>query len=207
MLARLVGKPLFWIAVITTLFAFPLVRSILRPLPKALPQLGELAPFMTPYAAGEKTGQVFDARDLSGRVWLASFLDPKDADCLPIIDAMTKLQRRARNLGDAWRLVTFVPPGADRREVADFAASHHPNPWRWLFLDVPAPVETEFQQALYRIGAAAPLAGLAGGIVHSRHLVGLVDRRGRIRGFYDLRSQEGPDALLADAGLLANLDQ
>jgi hypothetical protein len=35
----------------------------------------------------------------------------------------------------------------------------------------------------------------------------LVDRRGRVRGFYDVESKSGLDSLLADAGVFANLDR
>jgi cytochrome oxidase Cu insertion factor (SCO1/SenC/PrrC family) len=203
-LAALVGKPAFWIVVVGALFALPLVRSLTRKLPPGPAVLGHLTPFETRYAAGDGTGTAFSSRELEGKVWVATFLDPACATCETLADGLAKVQRRARNLGDDHRLITFLPPGADAARANDFATRHHPNPWRWYFLAAAPSAETQVSDAMHRAALLAPMVSGASR-VHAQHVATLVDRRGRIRGFYDVTSDEGRNALLADAGLLANL--
>jgi len=207
LIARLVGRPLFWWITIGLLFGLPLGRSLMRQLPPAQPILGAIPPFHSAYLAGTHAGQAFDDSELRGRVWIATFLDPTDPACETLADSLFTLQRRARNLGDGYRVLSFVPSGAERQSVESFAERHHPNPFRWYFLSVSDPVETAAAHALYRSGAIAPVGPIGSGVVHGKHLAALIDRQGRIRGFYDLQLKAGMDAILSDAGLLANLDR
>lgn len=207
LIAGAVGRPLFWVVLVGTLFALPLVRALRRELPPAQPVLGEIPPFTASIATGEKAGRKFDDAELLGRVWVAAFIDPADPACDRLAEQLFTVNRRAKNLGDAWRVVSFVPTGADPKLLAAFAERHHPNPWRWYFLGVPAPVETAVAGALHHSGAIAPLGTVGSGVVHASHLVALVDRNRRVRAFYDLSGKPGMDALLADMGLLANLDR
>jgi cytochrome oxidase Cu insertion factor (SCO1/SenC/PrrC family) len=205
-LAALVGRPIFWITAIGVLFAFPLVRSLTRKLPPEPPVLGEISPFRTTHAAGDRTGApLASSEELAGRVWVLSFVEPGDPACEKLGEGMTRIQRRARNLGDDFRIVTVVPAGADAAKVGEFAARHHANPRRWWYLGVPATVETEVSQSMHRAAVLAPMVSGASSRVHGQHLSALVDRRGRLRGFYDITSDAGRDAVLADAGLIANL--
>src|SRR5437870_2371606 len=80
-LAALVGRPWFWGVLVATLFGLPLVRSILRKLPSEAPVVGELPRFTTRWAAGPRAGKPFDAAQLAGRIWVATFIDPTDASC------------------------------------------------------------------------------------------------------------------------------
>lgn len=204
-LGAIVGRPIFWIVAIGVLFALPLVRSLLRKLPPEPPVLGEISAFQTTYAAGDRVGTAFSSQELAGRVWMLSFVEPGDPSCEKLGEAFTKVQRRARNLGDEFRIITVVPGGADAGKVGEFAARHHANPRRWWYLAVPAAVETEVSQAMHRAGVLVAVMGGAASRVHGQHLTALVDRRGRLRGFYDVVSETGRNAILSDAGLIANL--
>ena len=205
--ARIIGNPLFWWVAVGLLFGVPLGRSLTRKLPAALPVLGEIPSFQTTFVAGPHAGEPFNDFELRGRVWVATFIDPTDPACDRLAEGLEKFQRRARNLGDSWRVISFTPSGVDANGARSFFERHHPNPFRWYFMAVGAPVETAATQALYRSGAVAPVGTRGSDVVHSKHLVALVDRNRRIRGYYDIESTPGLDAILSDAGLLANLDR
>jgi hypothetical protein len=204
-LADLVGRPVFWVVLVTSLFAFPLVRSFLRPLPAERPVLGEMPSFVAPQAAGNNVEQPLTSESLRGKIWVATFIEPMDPDCERLGEALMRVQRRSRNLGDAWRLVSFVPGGAEPSSIEAFARRRHPNALRWFFAAVPPAVESAVEKAMYHAAVLAPLPGTGASRVHGKHLGVLVDSHGRIRGFYDLLSPSGENAVLEDMGLLANL--
>jgi protein SCO1 len=158
-------------------------------------------------AAGPDAGQPLSSESLRGKVWVATFIEPTDPDCERLGEVLTRVQRRSRNLGDAWRMVSFVPGGAAPDEVQAFAERRHPNALRWFFAAVPPPVEAAVENAMYRAAVLAPLPGTGASRVHGKHLGVLVDAHGRIRGFYDLLTPSGENAVLMDMGLLANLNE
>jgi hypothetical protein len=93
--AWLVGRWWFWTALVSLLFAQPLVRVFLRD-PPVLPKVIAAVP-------------EFGARqELDGKVWLAS--DPANTA------ELLRLHRRLRKLGDSFRIVVlpldgnFTPP-------------------------------------------------------------------------------------------------
>ena len=208
----IVGRPLFWVIMVSVLFALPLVRALLRPAPPPLPLLGEIPAFSLKQAAGPEFGQLLSATDgtrgVRGRAWVASFLDPLDPACEPLAKRLSELQHKARNLGDFYRLMTFLPANADPTRTGDFAAAHHPNPNRWYFVfGSDHAVEDAFADGLKRGGVTMPIGNLTSKPLHDKHVVFLVDRAMRLRGFYDLNNDGGLQALTADLGLLANFDQ
>jgi protein SCO1/2 len=117
---------------------------------------------------------------------------------------MAKLQAAVREL-DGVRLVSFtVDPERDTPEVlSEYANRFQADPERWLFL-------TGAKEPLYRlvgdgfrlaVDDGGPQAGL---ITHSTRFV-LVDKQGRIRGYYDGNESGTAEALLPDIrALLAN---
>jgi hypothetical protein len=205
--AGLVGRPVFWVVLVSALFAFPLVRSFLRPLPPERPMLGELPTFVTAQVAGVNAGQTLSSESLRGKVWVATFIEPTDPDCERLGEVLEHVQRRSRNLGDAWRMVSFVPGGAEPEVVNAYAQRRHPNALRWFFAAVPPPIESAVENAMYRAAVLAPLPGTGASRVHGKHLGVLIDGHGRIRGLYDLLTPSGENAVLMDMGLLANLNE
>src|SRR5271154_6798529 len=121
---------------------------------------------------------------------------------------MAQIQRRARNLGQAFHLVTFtVDPENDTPErLAAYAASYHADPSRWTFLtgslaSIETTVVKGFKIAMGR--EPADDGSTLFSIFHGEKLV-LVDADGVIRGYYDA-DDAGTDDLLRDADILANL--
>jgi protein SCO1/2 len=192
-LAWLVGRPWFWAIAIAVLFLQPLVRTFLRERPQLPPVGAQLSPF----ELVRETGARFGTRELTGRVWIASFA-PTDDGARELGASLAKVQRRLRHMGDSYRIVTFATDPARDTVAAEaaLARSLHANPRAWCFVT----------------GDAAALASVAADFHYTpgRDLVTLVDQAGRVRGQYDPRlpvgegNQKGQDALVADLGLLVN---
>lgn len=147
----------------------------------------------------DQTGQPFGSADLSGHVWVASFIFTTCTTVCPrISDANAELQRllAADNL-DA-RLVSFtVDPEMDRPALLTaYAQKYGADPARWTFLTTAdgstAPlyelISKGFQLAM---GERAPDSAGAVDITHSTKLV-LVDGDGWIRAYFDNSPEQLP---------------
>jgi len=203
-LSRIVGRPVFWVALVAAIFSWPVVWSLRTPLPPPLPILAELPRF----ALTDQDGRTFGTEDLEGRVWVASFIFTRCATVCPAITArMAAIQGRTRQLAPAFRLVSFsVDPDYDTPErLAEYARSHHASPRTWSFLTgkEEAVKATVVQGLKVAMGREKSDDGSADGIFHGSHLV-LVDGRGRVRGYYDPDDPAAVDRVVRDAGLLAN---
>lgn len=99
-------------------------------------------------------------------------------------------------------LVSFtVDPETDTPEVLrDYAERLHARPGRWDFLTGPVSAIYELTRDGFKLGVSDG-AGEEGVPVHSTRAV-LVDRRGTIRGYYDITAPDAVTKLLADASHL-----
>ena len=137
----------------------------------------------------ERSGRTVTAGDLAGKVWVADFIFTTCAGPCPLMSThMAALQRATEDLDV--QLVSFsVDPERDTPEVlSEYAARYKADPERWLFLTGP-------KQALYDMIQKGFLLAVDDGslteggkpgpgiITHSVKFV-LVDREGRIRGYY-----------------------
>lgn len=201
-LYRLVGRPVFWLLFLALAGGWPIARAILTPLPPPLPVYSTLPEFLLTDQFGEPRG----AGDLRGRVWVAGFVFTRCPTTCPILTAtMLDVQRRAKHLGNAFRLVSIsVDPAHDTPEVlAEYARVRQVRQQSWFFLTGdPAAIRQlvgkDFKLALGDAPADSPET-----ILHSTHLV-LVDQKLGIRGYYDSTDPAAIDVLLRDAGMLAN---
>jgi protein SCO1 len=199
-IAALVGRPWFWVFAVTLIFLFPLGSALQRRVPPPLPKQYQLPPF----TLVSERGQPFGSEELKGHIWVADFIYTTCAGpCPKLTKRMAEIQHRARNMGDALRLVTFTAdPENDTPEVlAAYARKSRANPRRWTFLTGPlADLETLAVKGFKEVtGKKDALSGL----LHSEHLF-LVDPAGWVRGHYDA-TDEGIAALLHDMRILANV--
>jgi protein SCO1 len=203
----LVGKPGFWILAIGLVFVLPLGRALGRDVPKPPAMRLPLPAFSLVNERGER----FGSDDLKGRIWVADFVFTScPTVCPKLTKRMAEIQHRTRNLGDAFRLVTFtVDPENDTPErLAAYARTYRANPRKWTFLtgslsDIEATVVKGFKLAMGK-EEIEPGTGLFS-IFHGERLV-LVDPKGMIRGYYEA-TDEGIADLLRDAGVVANVPE
>jgi protein SCO1/2 len=183
---------------------FPLARALTRQVPK--PPALHLA--LPPFKLTDQKGEPFGLEDLKGRVWVADFIFTSCGTACPkLTKRMSLIQHRARNLGDAFHLVSFtVDPENDTPErLAAYARTYHADSARWSFLtgslaDVETTVIKGFKIAMGKEGGDA--GGSLFSIFHGEKIV-LVDIDGAIRGYYDA-DDEGQADVLRDIDLLIN---
>jgi protein SCO1/2 len=197
------ARPLFWIAAVAALGAWPVVWSLRTPLPPAPPVLGEMPPFRLTDAGGRP----FGSDELSGRAWVASFIFTRCPTVCPRITArMSRIQDRARSLEPALHLVSFsVDPEYDTpARLADYARGHGASPRMWTFLTGPADAVRATVERGLRVSMGGPDAPPSPEeLSHGTHLV-LVDGAGRIRGYYDPEAPDVVDRVVRDAARVVN---
>ena len=191
-----------WVAFAALALAVPISVLLLRPSPAPeLPLLAELPAFSLIAEDGTRFGK----EDLLGRVWIADFVFTSCSDACPRLQAkMKSIQDRLIPLeqgGNIGLLSISVDPERDtpqklKQYALDFGA--RPGLWRSLTGDqqeVERTVVRGFHTAMAKVpaqGADPHLAAFE--IMHGERLV-LVDRMGRIRGYYDADDR---DRLLRD---------
>jgi protein SCO1/2 len=137
----------------------------------------------------ERSGRSVSKADLLGKIWIASFEFVRCTQGCPQISAtLAQLQSELAPYPDV-RLVTFtVDPEHDRpEELREYARHYHADPERWLFLTgdektIYQLLENSFHLPVQKNTASDP----GNAVLHSPKLV-LVDRHGRIRGYFDGR--------------------
>lgn len=183
-IAALTGARVWWDRV-----AFPEITP--------LPVLGEVPAFSLP----ERNGGTVSLADLHGHVWIANFVFTHCAGPCPLLTSrMAALQKQLGEFPDV-RLVSFtVDPERDTPEVLrDYAKSYDAG-GDWFFLTGEKAPLYELIMDGFKLGiddGSAVNAGVPGPgtITHSVRFV-LVDKAGRIRGYYDGTETDLPDKLL-----------
>lgn len=145
--------------------------------------------------------QPFGSTQLAGKIWIADFIFTSCPGPCPIISTrMSELQKPLEKT-DVHFVSFTVDPEKDTPEVLrEYAEKLHAQPKRWDFL-------TGARDAIYALTrdgfklAVADDSEESGLPVHSTRVV-LVDRRGAIRGYYDVLAPDGVTKLLADANHL-----
>lgn len=198
----MVARPLFWVVLLSVLFAMPLGRTLLRRLSPPPPVLALVPQFtMT-----DQLGHPFGSRELLGKVWVANFIFTSCQTMCPVLtQKMSEIAKRGRHLGPTFHLVSFtVDPERDTpQRLGEYAAAHGVDAHKWAFLtgsmaDVQRAVVDGFKIGVDRRKTADDFWE----IVHGEHLV-VVDRRLQVRGYYDA-TPEGMDRLLEALGRVAN---
>lgn len=145
-----------------------------RPQPP-LPVLGTVPHF----DLVDQSGAPFDRKQLEGKVWVADFFFTTcNGPCPRMSSQMRQVQQATIDL-PAVRLVSFtVDPAHDSPEVlAKYAKTYKAQPGRWFFLT------GEAQKLNDLAFSAFHLNSVDGSLVHSTRFA-LIDRAGRIRGYY-----------------------
>lgn len=206
-----------WLAFAALALAVPMSVLLLRPaLRKEPPVLAELPQF----SLVDEDAKPVHRGDLLGKVWIADFVFTSCADACPRMQAkMKSLQERLTPLsqgGNVGLLSVSVDPERDTPErLRQYAKAFGQRKGQWRYLtgdqrEVERTVVKGFHIAMAKLPSGT--AGADGrqdestadphleafDIMHGQQFV-LVDRMGRIRGFYDA---DDADAILRDARAL-----
>jgi protein SCO1/2 len=164
-----------------------------------LPVFGHVPDF----ALTERSGRTIRLGDLLGTVWIADFIFTRCTAACPMMSSHMKQLQNVLGSSQDVRLVSItVDPERDTPEVlSNYASRYGAHQDRWFFLTG----EKDRIQALAVKGffLGTDSANPKETILHSQKIV-LVDRRGRIRGYYD---GESPGVTMSLLRAVASLQQ
>lgn len=159
-------------------------------LKSSLPDMGAVPKFQLT----SETGDPFGSEMLDGKVWVANFIFTTcHGPCPRMTSQMRKLHSDLKDLTDVNYVSFTVDPDNDTPSaLAAYARQYGADPDRWRFL-------TGSKSELDRLSYDAFHLGKVGGprIEHSGRFV-LVDRKSRIRGYYDSSDPEALKQLASD---------
>ena len=198
--ARVVGRPVFWIALVGLMMLFPILRNLQVEKQSPLPRLGPIPVF----ELTDQNGTAFGTDNLLGRIWVASMVCSQCPTINPdLLDHLATIRGKTKNMVDAFRLVSFtVDPAVDTPDVLSTYAKSNSYSLRWVFLtstEEPSPVDAVLSnvyahdRAHQRARSAArpdevdPRLG---------YMVALVDTGLCVRAYYDLRDEDAIDRLM-----------
>ena len=126
--------------------------------------------------------------DLRGKVWVANFMYTSCVEVCPLQSAeMARLQTAFADHADLRLVSISVDPERDTPAVLTaYAENFRADPERWLFATGEPDAVARLAQEGFRLSAASYVSGEDGedyAFIHSNRFV-LVDRQGRIRGYY-----------------------
>lgn len=154
----------------------------------------------------DQTGEAFGTDQLHAKVWIANFIFTRCvATCPRQTSQMVGLQEHLRrhNMWNDVRLVSFsVDPEHDTPEVlAEYARSAGADDEHWRFLTGSREAIWKLARDGFKLAVGQDTRNAGMPITHTSRTV-LVDRLGRIRGYYDGLSQDGITALKRDVDFL-----
>lgn len=135
----------------------------------------------------------YSERELDGKIWVANFIFTNCAGPCPRMTAQMRHVRDTAESSPDLRLVSFtVDPARDTPGVlADYARRFAADPKSWYFLTGP-------QSELHRLCRGVfQLGDVDGTLQHSTRFM-LIDRKSRIRGYYDSSDEEDMRKLMGD---------
>ncbi len=198
---RVFGRSAFWVAGVALLAIAPVAGALSRHLPDPPPVYVTLPRFELTNSFGGK----FGSAQLDHHVWVASFAFTScPSVCPKLMKKLQIVQHRTRNAGSAVNIVTFsVDPETDTPEkLRAYGKRFKASPYRWKFLTGDLSVIEKTVVGGFKLAMGKDADNLFE-IFHSERFA-LVDRTGRIRGYYEA-TDEGIDKLVRDIGLVLNL--
>lgn len=151
-----------------------------------------------------QAGQPFGRDELRGKVWVANFIFTRCPSICPLVTGRTAELQQVLRTHEQWsdiRLISFsVDPVHDTPEVLrDYGQRFGADPQQWQFLTGKRDAIWQLIEAGFRLPVeeAADADDAQMPILHSDMFV-LVDRAGRIRGYYSSLDQAARAQLQTD---------
>ncbi len=159
---------------------------------------------MKPFTLTDQTGAPFNSADLNGKVWVANFFFSTCPTMCPRILAHTRELQKELNkrLGPGSAQVKIISISVDPEKDTPAKLRETAELWEadldmWRFLTGTREEVWGVINQSFHTGVTANPKNKAEPIIHSPNYV-LVDRQGRIRGFYDGLNPEKRSELLRD---------
>jgi len=145
----------------------------------------------------DSDGRPFDSSALAGKVWVVDFIYTNCPDACPMMTSKMHRVAKAVSGEQDVRLVSIsVDPARDTPPVLDAFAHRYEAPTpQWVFLTGSPDTVHLLAYATFHVG------DVLGKIEHSTKFM-LVDKKGRIRGYYSSFDNDGIPAMLRDINAL-----
>lgn len=158
-----------------------------------LPVLVQLPPF----SLVERSNNPMGLDNLKDSVWIADFIFTRCAGPCPLMSSrMSKLQTTFKNESSLKLVSITVDPEYDTAQVlGEYANRFQASSERWYFLTGDKAKIHELAKGGFLVGGVDDMT------LHSTRFI-LVDRRGRVRGYYDSQDEQDFQKLIHDAGIL-----
>jgi cytochrome oxidase Cu insertion factor (SCO1/SenC/PrrC family) len=159
------------------------------------------------FAFTERSGKTVTQDSLRGKVWVvACFFTCCTESCPQLSGSLARLQSELAAEPDVRLVSLTVDPARDTpTALSRYAEVYRADAQRWLFLTGSPEEVRSFVQGRLRLGVMenpAPDATPGNRVLHSPKLT-LIDRRGRIRGYFDGTDPAAVGRLRDAAGRLA----
>jgi protein SCO1/2 len=164
----------------------------------APPHVQYLPPDPVPdFTLTESHDQTVTRADLLGKIWVADLFFTSCGTSCPVLSSVMSRLDQALGSRDDLRLVSItVTPEYDKPEVLrNYAAMYHASP-KWLFLTGDRAQIVNLANKGFWLSAGTP-----GTVTHSDEFV-LVDRTGKVRGFFDGTKMESVPLIVEAIGKL-----
>jgi cytochrome oxidase Cu insertion factor (SCO1/SenC/PrrC family) len=155
----------------------------------------------------ERSGKTVTNADLKGKVWVASFVFTRcTGPCPQMTASVARLQEELKENANI-RFVTFtIDPERDSLvDLKKYAEHYRADPERWLFLTGPEKAMHDFATKGFKLLAQKNATPKPGDEFDHSSKLAVVDKAGKIRGYFDgmAPDREGGQKALEES--LANL--
>ena len=166
--------------------------------PGATPPVEHLPPGPVPdFTLTESRGQPVTRADLLGKIWVANLMFTSCGDTCPALStAMSRLDRALGPRTDLRLVSITITPEYDQPAVLRKYAEGYQASDKWLFLTGERTQIVRLANVGFWLSAGTP-----GTVTHSDNFV-LVDREGKVRGFFDGLKPEFVPRLIEAIGRL-----
>lgn len=154
----------------------------------------------------DQNNQKFSSEKLKDKIWVAEYFFTTCGTICPKMNQQMMKVQQAFNSDDEVKIVSFtVDPEIDTPEqLSNYAKGHEANPNQWFFLTGKKEELYQFaRQSIFVLkpAEAANLGDAGSDFIHTNNFV-LVDRLGRIRGYYDGTDEKEVKVLIEDIKIL-----
>ncbi len=154
-----------------------------------------------------ETGSPVALSDLKGKIWIANFIFTRCAGVCPLMSNRMRALQDVLTQEAQVRFISFsVDPEYDTADVlSSYSERFKSDPAKWFFLTGDKQMIYALSEQHFHLGVSEipekEREALDQSVRHSSKFV-LVDRDGKIRGYYDSDSDSGIAAVIRDARLL-----
>ena len=160
---------------------------------------------VAPFSFVNQDGKTITEKDVAGKIYVVSyFYATCKGICPKMNENMSKVYTAFRGNKDVMILSHTVDPTKDTvGALKAYSLRFDADPTQWMFLTGDKKKLYDMARYSYLISAEDDTAGvtIANDFIHDKHY-SLVDRYGRVRGFYDGLSQDDINKLIKDINAL-----